>query len=105
MYADDRYKNLVVDYLTPEELQPITTNVSSVDVNRFREQVANALTHSSSTYSKKVAGELGYSFLIKKERNKQQYKGVSTAKLTQPQPTLVEPTTRVLQAEALPLYL
>ena len=44
MYKDDRYKKSVADYLTPEELQPVTTNASSVNVNWFREQVANALT-------------------------------------------------------------
>ena len=69
MYKDDRYKMSVTDYLTPEELQPITTKVSSIDVNRFREQLANALTHISSTYSEKVAGKLGYSFLVEKETN------------------------------------
>ena len=97
MYEDDRYKNLVVDYLTPDELQSITTKVSSVDVNQFREQVANVLTHISSIYSKIVAGKLGYSFLVKKETNYQQRnKGIRTAKLPQPQPTPVEPITRGL---------
>ena len=36
MYEDDRYKKSVVNYLTPEELLPITNKVSGVDVNRFR---------------------------------------------------------------------
>ena len=62
MYKDDRYKKSVAGYLTPEELEPITTIVPSVDVNHFREQVANALTHISSTYSEKVAGKLWYKF-------------------------------------------
>ena len=103
MYKDeDRYKKSVVGYLTSEELQLIPNNISGVDINRFREQVANALTHISSTYSEKVAGVLYYLFLVKEETNYQRLKGISTAKLLQPQPTPVEPITRGLFE--LPLY-
>ena len=69
--GDARYRayhsKSVNDYIAKADLKPIVGNVTSIDVDDFRETIAQALSKITSRYTKTVAMYGGYSFLVESE--------------------------------------
>uniref|UniRef100_A0A7S4AMJ4 Uncharacterized protein n=1 Tax=Pseudo-nitzschia australis TaxID=44445 RepID=A0A7S4AMJ4_9STRA len=76
----------VKDYIAKADLKPIIGNVTSIDVDDFRETVAQALSKITSRYTKNVAMYAGYSFLVESELGFQLRCRDPTLKLPPPQP-------------------
>ena len=57
----------VKDHIAKADLKPMTGNVTSIDVDNFREVVAQAVSKIKSRYTSEVALFAGYSFLVESE--------------------------------------
>jgi len=96
-FSADRYKQYhsksVKDFLTKADLKPIIGNVTSIDVDDFRETIAQALSRITSRYTVTVAMYAGYSFLVESELGFQIRCRDQTKKLPPPQSLPTKPRT------------
>jgi len=76
----------VKDYILKADLNPMTGNVTSLDVDNFREVVTQTLSKIKSRYTSKVAMYAGYSFLVESELGFQLRCRDPEATLPPPQP-------------------
>mmetsp|Transcript_12780 Transcript_12780/g.26913 ORF Transcript_12780/g.26913 Transcript_12780/m.26913 type:complete len:164 (+) Transcript_12780:105-596(+) len=69
MSSDTRYKPpvKVEDFVAKADLKPITDNVTSIDVDSFRETIAQAPGQIKSRYTNAIAVYGGYSFRVELE--------------------------------------
>ena len=91
----------VKDHIAKADLKPITGNVTSINVDNFREVVAQALSKIKSRYTSEVAMYAGYSFLVESELGFQLRCRDPKATLPPPQPFPKRPkleTTTKLKA-------
>mmetsp|Transcript_26263 Transcript_26263/g.55212 ORF Transcript_26263/g.55212 Transcript_26263/m.55212 type:complete len:207 (+) Transcript_26263:853-1473(+) len=84
----------VKDYIAKSDLKPMSGNVTSLDVDNFREIVAQALSKIKSRYTSEVAMYPGYSFLVEPELGFQLRCRDETATLPPPQPYAGRPRTK-----------
>jgi len=83
----------VKDYIAKADLKPMVGNVTSLDVDNFREIVAQALSKIKSRYTSEVVMYVAYSFLVESELGFQLRCRDATLKLPPPQPFPVRPRT------------
>jgi len=88
---ENRYSKSVKDYIAKADLKPMVGNVTSLDVDNFREIVAQALSKIKSRYTHEVAMYAGYSFLVESELDFQLRCRNETIKLPPPQPLPTKP--------------
>mmetsp|Transcript_8908 Transcript_8908/g.19207 ORF Transcript_8908/g.19207 Transcript_8908/m.19207 type:complete len:191 (-) Transcript_8908:1473-2045(-) len=86
-----QYSKFVKDYIAKADLKPMVGNVTSLDVDNFREIVAQALFKIKSRYTSEVAMYGGYSFLVESELDFQLRCRNETIKLPPPQPLPTKP--------------
>ena len=95
--GDARYRayhsKSVKDFIAKADLKPIVGNVTSIDVDDFRETIAQALSKITSRYTVTVAMYAGYSFLVEFELGFQLRCRDQTRKLPPPQPFPEKPRT------------
>jgi len=85
------YSMSVKDYIAKADLKPMVGNVTSLDVDNFREIVAQALFKIKSRYTSEVAMYGGYSFLVESELGFQLRCRDETIQLPPPQPFPTKP--------------
>mmetsp|Transcript_14479 Transcript_14479/g.30797 ORF Transcript_14479/g.30797 Transcript_14479/m.30797 type:complete len:193 (-) Transcript_14479:923-1501(-) len=94
----------IVDYLSKDEMKPITKNRTSINISEFRESVGNALTNITSVYTEKVTEDLGHAYLIDKEHHYRKRREDTTASLPEPQPRPEEPPNQNAYEQKIYLY-
>ena len=62
-----QHSKFVKDYIAKADLKPMVENITSLDVDNFREIVAQPLSKIKSRYTSEVAMYAGYSFLVESE--------------------------------------
>ena len=101
--GDARYRayhsKSVKDFITKADLKPIVGNVTSIDVDDFREVIAQALSRITSRYTVTVAMYAGYSFLVESEIGFQLRCRDQTKKLPPPQKYPEKPRTETVSTK------
>mmetsp|Transcript_13194 Transcript_13194/g.27032 ORF Transcript_13194/g.27032 Transcript_13194/m.27032 type:complete len:133 (+) Transcript_13194:187-585(+) len=88
---ENRYSKSVKDYIAKADLKPMVGNVTSLNVDNFREIVAQALSKIKSRYTSEVAMYAGYSFFVESELGFQLRCRDETIQLPPPQPFPTKP--------------
>lgn len=95
----------IKEFLTKDELKPITKNRTSIDISEFREAVGNALTNITSIYSEEVAKDLlGHPYLVDKLHHFRKRREDATASLPAPQPRPAKPSLLIEVSFPKPIF-
>jgi len=94
----------IADYLTAEDVKPITNKWTIIDISDFCTTIANALTNITSIYTDKVAKDIGHAYLVDKTLQYRKRCEGESAQLPAPQTRPVEPTNQNAYAHKQYLY-